>query len=456
MSYFRSYFDKNNTIIKDSTVNTAKNPNTEIFYGASFSKFIFRIDLTELTQKVNNGDVIIDDSTKHVLHLTNTIFGDESLMGDIRGNNNQRATSFDLILFQIDEYWDEGLGFDYDRSYDLTTGEALYDIRPSNWYNRTTLNTWSKEGIYTGTPTTIGIQHFDLGNENLQIDITNYINGIIISGQTNYGLGLTFTPVYEDIKLEQNQSVAFFSKYTQTFYEPYLESSFEDRIDDNRSNFIENTSQNLYLYVTKGSNFYDLDTLPLVDILDSSKNAIVGLSNLSVVKVRKGVYKVNFGLSGQICDGKRFYYDLWKNLSLDNVSINDVTQKFVPKPYTSLYTIGENQTELQRYAIQFFGIRLNEKVVRGDTRKIVVSIRSIDNPKTVLFDEVYYRIYVKEGRTQVVVYDWTQLDKTNENSFMFDTSFLIPREYTMEIKAKTHTEEIFYKNSINFEIVSEV
>jgi hypothetical protein len=54
-----------------------------------------------------------------------------------------------------------------------------------------------------------------------------------------------------------------------------------------------------------------------------------------------------------------------------------------------------------------------------------------------------------------MVHDWTRIDKTNENSFLFDTSYFIPREYFMEIKAKTHSEEIFYKESITFEIVNE-
>jgi hypothetical protein len=64
-------------------------------------------------------------------------------------------------------------------------------------------------------------------------------------------------------------------------------------------------------------------------------------------------------------------------------------------------------------------------------------------------------MYVKEGHTQINVFNWTKLDKTNENSFIFDTSFLIPREYNIEFKGKTHNEEIFYKNEIKFEIVSE-
>jgi hypothetical protein len=453
MSYFRSYFEKNNTILKNSHVNTAKNPNTELYYGSGFSKFIFKIDLTDLKNKIDNGEYVLDENTIHSLHMTNTIFGDEALMGGDRGNGKKRASSFDLILFKIEEYWDEGLGFDYDRSYDQTTGEALYDIRPSNWYNRTTLNPWASEGVYFNNPDIIETIHFDLGNEDINVDITSYINDILY-GDTNYGLGLSFDIPYQDIRLDIEQSVSFFSKYTQTFFEPYLETYFKDRIEDNRQNFIANVSQNLYLYVTKGTNYYDLDSLPFVDVLNSSGSIV--LNDMIPTKVRKGVYVITFQIPDITnCDGKRFFYDVWKDIYIDGSQIDNVTQRFIPKPYTSQYTIGENQTELQRYVIQFFGVKLNEKIKRGEKRKIVVTFRSIDYPKTILFNEVFYRIYIKEGKTQVNVFDWTQLDVTNENSFYLDTSYLIPREYILEIKGKTHTEEIFYKNDINFEIISE-
>ena len=35
MSIHKSYFTKNNTILSDSPVNTAKNPVTELYYGDS-------------------------------------------------------------------------------------------------------------------------------------------------------------------------------------------------------------------------------------------------------------------------------------------------------------------------------------------------------------------------------------------------------------------------------------
>jgi hypothetical protein len=209
------------------------------------------------------------------------------------------------------------------------------------------------------------------------------------------------------------------------------------------------------LYVTKGTNFYNLDNNPTVDILSSNGVEIVGLTGLTTTQVKKGVYKVTFGLDGVICDGKRFYFDKWKGLEIDGASIADISQRFIPKPYSSLYSIGENPKELERYVVQFFGVKQNEKIIRGEYRKIVVTFKSINTSKPILFDEVFYRMYIKEGRTNVIVHDWTQIDVTNENSFTLDTSIYIPREYFLEIKGKTHTEEIFYENEIKFEIVSE-
>ena len=150
MSYFRSYFDKNNTIIKNKKVNTAKNPTTEIFYGSGFSKFLFTVNFDDLKSKVDDGTYVLDNNTKHVLHMTNTIFGDETFLGAKRGTGRERTSSFKLILFQINEYWDEGVGFDYeDSGYDYTTGNDTFDVRPSNWFNRTTLDSWSADGVYT-------------------------------------------------------------------------------------------------------------------------------------------------------------------------------------------------------------------------------------------------------------------------------------------------------------------
>ena len=91
-----------------------------------FKIFILRIvtgticakvsSLTWTPFKINNGDLVINQNTKHYLKMTNTIFGDEGLKGQNRTTGRNRATSFDLIVFKISEFWDEGLGFDYQDS----------------------------------------------------------------------------------------------------------------------------------------------------------------------------------------------------------------------------------------------------------------------------------------------------------------------------------------------------
>jgi len=82
--------------------------------------------------------------------------------------------------------------------------------------------------------------------------------------------------------------------------------------------------------------------------LDSNNTPIPSLTGLTSTKIRKGVYKVTFGIDGLLCDGKRFFFDKWKGLTIDGVSVSDTTQKFIPKPYTSLYGIGDNPKDYKR------------------------------------------------------------------------------------------------------------
>jgi hypothetical protein len=452
MSYFRSYFEKNNTIVKNTRVNTAKNPATEIFYGSSVSRFIFKVDFTELLRRINNGDYVVDENTTHTLHLTNTIFGDESFLGAMKGSGKQRATSFDLILFRIPEFWDEGVGFDYhDNEVDLTTGNNTFDKRPSNWYNRTTVDTWATPGVYSNTPTLINRIHFDNGNENLITDITQYVNEII-SGENNYGMGIAFDVPWEGISQEIDKSVSFFTKYTQTFFEPFVETKFLDQIIDNRHEFTSGIPQNLYLYVTKGSNLHDLSSEPMVDILGHENTLISGLSDLSVVKVRKGIYKVT--ITVEQSNGKHFFYDKWKNLEVDGVSIEDITQKFIPKPIKTNIKIGELPVSFNRYTVGFWGIQKNEKILPGEKRRITVQFKNINESHPQIFYNAFYRIFVNEGTTEVVVHDWTLMDTMQENSFVLDTSIYVPREYTIQIKGIINSEEFYYKDNLKFQIIS--
>ena len=69
--------------------------------------------------------------------------------------------------------------------------------------------------------------------------MTNEINSILngtLTGTT--GWGIAFLPDLETMSgLTSNYSVGFFTRHTQTFYEPKLETIYDDYINDNRNNF---------------------------------------------------------------------------------------------------------------------------------------------------------------------------------------------------------------------------
>ena len=137
----------------------------------------------------------------------------------------------------------------------------------------------------------VGTQHFEQGNENLEIDITNIVNSYL-TGETNYGLGIAFTRSYEETKTDQYQYVGFFTRHTQTYYEPFLETNYNDAIEDDRNSFSLGKINKLYLYIFEDGDFQNLDNNPLVTIGDQSGTPIPGLINLPSCQVTKGVYEV--------------------------------------------------------------------------------------------------------------------------------------------------------------------
>ena len=484
MSIHRSYFNKSNTILYDSYTNTSRNPIVELFYGRlanvgvpfGHSRYIFNIDITQLQSKISNG-IISTGCTgyslfSHKLKMTNTSFFDDELLNDKTSQGRRRATSFDLILYRIpqNQLWDSGVGYDYYNFQITNLNDRSFSQRPSNWYETTTISNWSTPGVYdnqnlsTGTGvnysalTIIDTQHFEFGNEDIEFDMTNEINSILSGGTTGVtGWGISFLPQVENISgLTENYSVGFFSPQTQTFYEPFLETDYNDLILDNRNNFHSGSYNNLYLYLYDEGTPINLDSNPTVDILDSDGDPVVGFTALTTCLVTEGVYKVT--VSGLTSDNVPcLYYDLWKNLSIDGISIDNIENEFAILSKSSKYKIGTETDTPKIYGFSFDGIKQNEKVLNTDIRKVNVTIKQAYSSKSVLGNvKAYYRIYVREGiNTEVQVQDWTRINKTNDGYyFIFDTTDKIPNEYFVDIKVISDRNIDTYKRELQFQIVN--
>lgn len=490
MSVHKSYFSKNNTIQKNSNTNTAKNPITELFYGGgtyktclktgnpldvcrgatgfttnpnnNYSRFIFDLDLSELQAKYNNKTIILTagTGTTHVLRMTNTSFFDKSLLNEKRGNGQRRASSFKLQLFKIPNYesWDEGVGYDYADYTESFEDDKAFSNRPSNWYSATTTNSWNIAGIYnnaTGS-TALATQNFDNGNENIAFDITNEINDILTGGTTSTGYGIAFTPDVENLSgLTESYSVAFYTKYTQTFFEPFLETNYDDLIMDDRAFFYEGKANKLYLYSNVGGVPTNLDNIPSAQLFN---NAGALVQTVTSQQVTKGVYCATFTVPCDTYTTPCLFTDRWSPISVNGVA-NCVTasHEVTLLPTEDYYNIGINEELPKHYGYSFSGLKRNEKIASGNIRKIIISARkqyTSNNP--VSLDNLFYRIYVKQGTVEIETQTWTKVNRAyNQNYFIIDTGNMVPNEYFIDLKAISNLETNIYADTISFIVVSQ-
>ena len=503
MSILRSYFNRNNTIVSGNYVNTGRNPVTQLNFGntqniiapTGYSRFIFDLDLSELEAKVATGEISTGctngfSGITHTLTMTNTSTFDLDLLNTYMSDEARRATSFDLILFRIPKVsgstglpqtWDEGVGYDYynfqatrnsatgQLSPDETGLDKAFSDRASNWYQRSTILDWSTDGVYdntnSGTGSTVNysaltivdVQHFEFGNEDINFDMTNEINSILAGSLTGVtGWGVAYYPQLENITgLTENYSVGFFSRHTQTFYQPYLLTNYDDLIDDDRNTFTKGKINNLYLYVYQNGDFANLDQLPVVDVKDANGNVIPGLNSLPTCLRTKGVYEVSIpdilpNLTPCI------YYDNWTGLVINGQSIPNVQNEFVLLPIQANIVIGSQSQDPSNFGFTFYGINQDEKILNTDVRKVGVVVKRAYTTNTVLQNvQAFYRVYVMEGQTEVQVQDWTKINRTpNEFYFIFDMKDKIPNEYFVDIRVNTNGEKDTYKRQLKFQIVN--
>jgi hypothetical protein len=483
MSISNSYFSRNNTIIYKSFTNTGRSPVTELFYGnggiaipRGYSRFIFDIDLKLLKEKVANKVISMDPNCtnlpKHTLRMTNTSYFDKDLLNTKTSQDRLRATSFDLILFRIPyrnfdenqpQIWDEGVGYDFADIATQVPSDKDFSDRPSNWYQTTTIGFWEQEGIYNNENfgafpfsalTILDAQHFEFGDENIEFDMTDEINGILKGDIINpVGWGVAFLPQVENLTgTTGSYSVGFFTRHTQTFYEPFLETNYNDLIEDDRNNFSLGKTNKLYLYIYEDGDFKNLDQNPTVTIQDQSGNIIF---TLPTCQRTKGVYEV---IVPPLLGYKTpcIFTDTWSGIKIDGFNLNDVVNEFVIKPISSSFQIGTSTNDPSIYGFDFFGIKQDEKILNSDVRKVGVIIKQAYTTNKLLPKvEGYYRIYVREGQTEVQVQDWTKLNRTpNEYYFIFDTRDKIPNEYYIDLKVISSGEVNTYKKQIKFQIVN--
>lgn len=516
MSVRHFFLDKTNTIVKGSYKNTGLNPILELNYGKGVSRGILHFDECQITSLIEDRTYAIPEKLSFRLKMTNcfSVDGVPYEKNLIRGNetNAQRATSFDVMAFKLPKSFDEGRGYDYESDFWMKGRRSLSN-HGSSWYYAKDAHLWPvdsdidyfnellnvdtetgklwimsgttqiekdaegkwiidsgvtkvrvnlKGGIYSNEffeseyekyengeeSIFIGKQHFDFGDENLNIDITSYVLSVL-NGEENYGIGLMFSPVYESLKTEKQQYVGFFTDHTNTFFHPYIECVYGETIHDDRENFCIGKENRLYLYVSSDGENINLDEIPTCTI-----NGI----EYDVVQQTKGVYYATvFGSKEQFVKGT-VEYDVWSNLIVNGNELDEIELEFEVKPIEKFITIGTNKGSFDSVVPSIYGINDNENLNRHEIRTVNVDFRKkYETDKKLLLDGAEYRLYVKDGNREVTVINNTPIEKTFlQNFFNIHTEDLIPNKYYLDISVKNGSEKKYFKNILNFNIVSDV
>lgn len=297
----------------------------------------------------------------------------------------------------------------------------------------------------------VGVQHFDYGMENLSIDITDYVNGIISGKYRNYGFGLAFAPQFEKTEMELSQYVGFFTDHTNTFFHPYVEMVCSNIISDDRNAFCVGKENKLYLYTNIDGKSVNLDNIPACEI-----NGV----SVPVEQCKKGVYFARISPNDVKIEQGTVQYDKWAEIALNGAKIEDIEMEFEAMPLNRRFHVGALSNGGENMFPVIEGINDDEKMRRGEKRIISVDFRKrySTDEKHIAFD-AEYRLYVKDGKEnrEYEVICYSPIDRAFLNNFfIIYTEDLIPNVYHIDIRLHDGNNIKYFKDIARFEVVSDV
>jgi hypothetical protein len=468
-------------------------------FGKNTSRIILYFDHNKIKTLMEDGTFPDKSKITHRLKITNAGSLDFTMLhhtdtSSISGCMRKRASSYDLIFFLIPKTWDAGKGFDYSRNefledfYDTKQegwGNSLISTDGCNWYQRRNGLKWEEEGIYSndtltkeyenyssasGSSIVFARQRFDVGNENIDLDITEIVNKFVSGELENNGIGIAFTPALERLGEDENSIdgnfenyVGFFTNHTNTFFEPFVETQYHDYIKDDREKFVLGKQNKLYLYCNLGGKLTDLDELPLVTIKDSNDEVVHDydgnmLENIQAKQFSTGIYYIDLKLNQREYEPDTMLFDTWSNIIYDGTELDPVELDVTLKSPNMFFNIGNKLESNKRFAPNVLGINDSENIKRGDIRKVNITARvQYSTNESELITGMETRLYVMDGTRELDVLPWEPVNKTFlENYTVIDTNILIPQRYYMDIKIKYGMEEIIHHDVLHFDIVDDI
>lgn len=331
-------------------------------------------------------------------------------------------TSYDLFVYPLSRSWDEGTGIDDDKHRDLGF---------SNWLSASSTQGWTISGSdFLTTGYGSGSQHFDLGPEDLEMNITSMVNAWLTGGLTNNGLVVKFGNPEETNT--NNYFKKIFHGRESKFVDriPVVEARWAKVLKDNRDNFAYNNDNTLAMYHFVRGELTNPGTvfLRVVDHLDALSQSFSQSFNTG--QYETGILTASINISNTASFSGTVLYDIWET----STGVTLLTGTLMPlvltgstvDPYDE-FVVNVNNLKRVYHENEEARVVVNVRKRNFITHKGSVTSASLDLEKEFI-EKMYYSITNNESGETVVPFGtgssnaFTQLSYNSDGNY-FDLYF---------------------------------
>lgn len=444
---------------------------TELFGTGSrdeISRILVKFDLSKPRDLLSNS-----------LDVRHPSFSAKIKLFDVR-SGHATPSSFSVLALPLSKSFEEGIGRNVSSFSDIGTVNfltaSILNGSPQTWHisgadGRGDIGSPNADLISSGTIggaefQFIGSQFLKSGNEDLVIDVTTAVSGALTNNIPDHGFRISFSGSDESDKKTRFVK-RFASRHSSNpLLRPRLEISFDDSIQDDRSDFYFDTTGSLFLVNSRGSSLSNLkkggaqvtgaNSLKVKlrkgkfsRVLDASQRTAGSYDNLSA-----GMYSASFAISSEESQEYEKGKTLSSLISSDKKVVfeefwysNDGTKGF----YTGSLTINAEQPQVSSFGddIQIYSTNCKTSYSSSDKEKIrlfgINRSKSYNKPskksikmKSEIFEKVYYRII--DADSHDIIFDFGEGDNstrvsTDSTGMYFDFHFDLlhkGRSYTFE------------------------
>jgi hypothetical protein len=415
MGKYRIYADRTATILEDyPTRNTGLNEVSELWYGDDgVSRYLQNWNVLPYRTLVNSGKIPATTASS-IQSVYINFFGTYPVI-----ESASTAPDTTIQCLYLTQRFVEGDGFEFG---------AGFETGITNWYSASVISSWvTSGGDFTGTAFTADLtaKQFVLSGEiSDKTTLWTWIN-------LNYlKTALKFSPEYEALTADTKRIRKFYTRHTNTIFEPFIDIVWNDSIKEDRIKIPINYSGNrLHLFIFRNGMLTDPQAINSVTI--SGQTFTTGITRLS-----QGIYYLPYTVSSNTINNSVFS-DVW-NVTYTGTFTGNITQYFTAVTFSA----GDGWSTSQSISSNAYDIsipKLREEYVINDYVLIPVLFKQNYSTENLVLKNAQFRITIKDPITKDVLlpmYDWADLSyNTSENFFVIDTSwFITGQTYTIDIK----------------------